>query len=362
MNQAVLAAPGRVLVEQAPDPTPEPGEVIVEVHACGICGTDRAIFRGEYPINVPVVLGHEYSGVVVAVGEGVRSLSEGERVAVDPNVTCGACPYCRRVFPHLCANLVGLGIHRPGGFAQYAAVPAQNVYPIPDILPFESAAFAEPLACCVQGLNLAKVGLGDTVVILGGGPIGCMLLQLCRLAGAALIIVSEHRPARREIALELGADLVVEDDEAVRAAVSECTEDMGADVVFEAAGRAAAAELALALVRRGGTVMWFGAPPPEDDVTVSPFLVNDSEITIRGSYNNPFTHAPALRLLSTGRVRVDLLATHSVSIDHVPEALEGSGFRAAGKVLVMPQRPLASSSTDTPDRTVGNSEHEVNRA
>jgi L-iditol 2-dehydrogenase len=334
MKQAVLDQPGDIVVREVEDPAPDDGEVVVEVKACGICGTDRAIYRDEYPIDCPAVLGHEFSGTIVAAGKD-SSLQPGQRVSIDPNVTCGQCDFCRRGLTHLCANLIGIGVHRPGGFSEYTTVPVQNAYPIQAALSFESAAFAEPLACCIQGIKLAGIQLGDIAVVIGGGPIGCMLLQLCRLSGAT-VIVSEHRPARRELASALGAEYVVGEDEALEEAVSRLTNGIGADVVFEAAGRTAAAELAIGLARRGGTVIWFGAPPPGEDVKVSPFMINDSEITIRGSYNNPFTHAQALTLLTTGKVAVDALTSPSIQLERLPRALDGSEFREYGKVIVSP--------------------------
>ncbi len=336
MLQAVAMGPGRLVFEEVDEPKPRPEEVIVELGACGICGTDRAIFRGDTPQEFPVVLGHEYSGTVVAVGSEVETLSVGQRVAIDPNITCGLCSYCRRDLPHLCERLSPLGIARRGGYAERSAVPERNAHPLPDGVSLEEAALTEPLSCCVRGMQLANNDLGDTVVVLGAGPMGCLLIQVARLEGAASIIVSEPLPARRELALDLGADVVLDPSSDVRTAVLDRTQGIGADVVIEAAGTMATAEAALSLVRRGGTVLWFGVPPASKRMEISPFWVNDNEITIRGSFNNPLTFARSLALIGAGRVKVRPLITDSVPLREMEAALDLANFPNAGKILVVP--------------------------
>jgi 2-desacetyl-2-hydroxyethyl bacteriochlorophyllide A dehydrogenase len=335
MLQAVAMGPGRLEFEEVDEPVPRPDEVIVELGACGICGTDRAIFRGDTPQEFPIVLGHEYSGTVVATGSEVLTLSEGQRVAIDPNVTCGLCSYCRRDLPHLCSRLSPLGIARRGGYAERSAVPERNAHALPDGVGLEDAALTEPLSCCVRGMQLADIELGDTVVVLGAGPMGCLLIQVARLEGAASIIVSEPMPARRELAASLGADVVLDAGPQVAEAVLDRTGGVGADVAIEAAGKLATAEAALSLVRRGGTVLWFGVPPASERIQLSPFWVNDNEITIRGSFNNPLTFAASLELIATGRVQVGALITDSVPLREMEAALDLANFPDAGKILVV---------------------------
>src|SRR5919204_4122758 len=172
MLQALATRPGELIIEQSSDPAPGPREVLVRVGACGICGTDRSIFRGDYPVEFPIVLGHEYAGTVAAVGSGVETLDVGDRVTVDPNVTCDTCSFCRRGLVHLCAHLSPLGVVRPGGFAECSVVPERNAYRIPEELSLVEAALIEPLACCVRGMELAGIERGATVAVLGAGPIG----------------------------------------------------------------------------------------------------------------------------------------------------------------------------------------------
>lgn len=336
MLEVVALGPGKLLLEEVDEPTPRPDEVIVELGACGICGTDRAIFRGDTPQQFPMVLGHEYTGTVVALGEEVQSLAIGQRVAVDPNVTCGLCSYCRRDLSHLCERLSPLGIARRGGYAERSAVPERNAYPLPESIGLEEAALTEPLSCCVRGMQMANIDLGDTVVVLGAGPMGCLLIQVARLEGASRIIVTEPTAARRDLALALGADIGLDGGEDVVEEVRELTGGIGADVVIEAAGTLGTAEAALAMVRRGGTVLWFGVPPASGRLWISPFWVNDNEITIRGSFNNPLTFSRALELLGMGRVQAAPLITDRVHLREMEAALDLRNFPEAGKILVVP--------------------------
>lgn len=218
--------------------------------------------------------------MVCAVGDGVTGIGVGERVAVDPNNACGQCSYCRRGRVNLCKNLDPIGVTRDGGFAEYCRVPAAQVYPLPDSVSFEEGALMEPLACAVRGIQMAEIEPGDTVAVLGGGPMGGLLIQLARIRGAGKIFLSEPIPKRRDIALSLGADMAVNplQDDVRRALLS--LDPEGADVVFEAAGLAATAEQSLHLAKRGGKVIFFGVVPPAEKVEVSPYLINENELTI----------------------------------------------------------------------------------
>jgi threonine dehydrogenase-like Zn-dependent dehydrogenase len=191
MQRAVMHGPGDMRLEDGPQPAPGPGGVVIEVGRCGICGTDRSIFAGDYPIELPLVLGHELSGTVVEVGPSVHALAVGDRITVDPNVTCGACAYCQRGLTNLCERLTPVGITRPGGFASYTTVPETNAYRLGDEVSLVAGAMIEPLACCVRGIQVSDVQLGDTVMLIGAGPMACMMVQLVRLRGASRIIVAE---------------------------------------------------------------------------------------------------------------------------------------------------------------------------
>jgi len=338
VHAAVYRGPGRIEVEARLTPRPGAGEVLLAVQACGVCGTDVHIVDGEYPASADIALGHEYVGVVVDVGAGVRDLAPGDRVAVDPNISCGACVACRRGDGHLCERLQALGVTRDGGFAERCLIPATQAYRLPDGLGFEAAALAEPLSCCLHGLDLAGVRAGDRVVVLGAGPIGLLMTQLVRMAGAARVLVADPVASKRDLAGRLGADVVVDPaerdpGEAVRDAVPD-----GADVVLECVGRPGTAALALALARRGGTVVWFGVSPPGATAAVEPYLVYRKELTIRGAFVNPGTFGRALALLTHGRIETGPLITHRFELAAAPEAIATVKRNQTVKALVLPQR------------------------
>lgn len=340
MRAAVLKEPGSFEFLEMPEPAAAPGEVIVQVTTCGICGTDRAIFRGEAPAAWPVVLGHEFSGVVVEVGCEVSGLVVGDRIAADPNIVDGTCFFCRRGETHLCSGLTPIGITRNGGFAEFAAVPAPYAYRLPESVPTEYGSLVEPLACCVRGIDQAAIGLGDLVAVLGAGPIGCLLIQLARIQGAGMILAVEPDEARRHHAIAAGADLTCGPDEAE--AVLKDLRDPMPDVVIEASGRTPTAEWALSLVRRGGTVVLFGVYPEQEKLSLNPFRVNEDELRIVGSLNNPNTHQRAIDLLAGGRVDLDGMITHRLSLEELPAAMDLHAFPGAGKITVDPQKQAVS--------------------
>jgi len=283
-----------------------------------------------------VIPGHEYAGTVAAVGEHVTHLRAGDAVVVDPNIHCGVCPYCRRGLIHLCENLTALGVNLPGGFQEFCRVPAKQVYKLPANLPLAEAALVEPLACCVHGIDRANIQVADRVVILGAGSIGLLLLQLARLAGAHDVLVSEPVPAKAALARRLGADCVVDPTSTdLGATVRERTE-IGADVVIECVGNPRTVAQALDLARRGGRVVLFGVNPKEAEVAVRPYDVFLNELTIVGSYVNPYTHARAIELLASGRVQVRELISHRFPLAQFAQAMALAAGGGAVKVLVEP--------------------------
>lgn len=340
MRQAMFNGPGDLAIAEGPVPTPARHDVLICVEACGVCGSDRAIYAGTHPAATPLVLGHEFSGTVVDTGPDVADIEIGDRVTVDPNITCGRCPNCRRGLVQLCQGIASLGITLPGGFAEYSLAPEPNAYRIRNSTSFDEASLVEPLACCVRGISQAGVQLGDVVVVLGAGPIGLLLVQLARLRGAVTTICVDPVDRRRDLARSLGVDVVIEADETdVREAVAGATDGLGADAVLESSGQTAVAQFALELVRAGGTVVWFGACPQNDQVLVRPFHVNEREITIRGSNINPFTHQTALSLIEHGRVRISELISDCIGLGDLAAVL-GGGSPSKGKIVVHPgERP-----------------------
>jgi 2-desacetyl-2-hydroxyethyl bacteriochlorophyllide A dehydrogenase len=336
MRSSVYQGPGRISVETREAPQPGPGELVVEVKACGVCGTDMHILDGEFPATPGIALGHEYAGIVRAVGKGVAGFLPGDSVAVDPNITCGYCPACQRGDVHLCDHLEALGVTRDGGFAELSRLPAAQAYRVPLHLSFEACALAEPLSCCLHGLDLAGIRAGNRVLIIGAGPIGLLMVQLVRGSGAAEVAVVEPLVAKRALALQLGADHAV--DPAGQDLVAACREmaPFGFDAVIECVGRPATAAQALGLARRGGTVVWFGVNPPGATVPVEPYLVYRNELTIRAAFINPHTFGRAVALLAQGRIQTDPLISHRVDLADVMGGIATMKAGQAVKVLVLP--------------------------
>ena len=335
MRAAVLDAPGRLVVRSVDDPEPAPGEVLVRVAACGVCGTDREIFRGGYGARYPLIPGHELAGTVVALGSDTPGFAVGDRVTVDPNVVDDSCYYCRHGVDHLCSGLNAVGVRRAGGFAELAAVPARYAYRLPEAVTLEVGSQIEPIACCVHGIDQARIATGDLVAMSGAGPIGLLLIQLTRLQGAGCIVVSEPNPARRELARRSGADVVCTPDE-LPATLAELRPSAGPDVVIEASGNPSAAATAVDLVRRGGVVVLFAVYPEAARIEVNPFRINDDELTIVGSLNNPHTHQRAIDLVASGRLDVSEVITDLIGLDELERAMDVRNFPTAGKILVVP--------------------------
>lgn len=336
MRAVVFDEPGRMEVREVPAPKPGLGEVLLKVAACGVCGTDAHVFKGEFLAKFPIIPGHEFSGEVVEVGEGVEEFKPGDKVAVDPNIACWRCDYCRVGKRHLCKNWTAIGLHRPGGYAEFCAVPAEQVVPLLPEMPLEHAALAEPVACCLHGVDLAEIKAGDTVVIMGMGTIGLITLQLVRRRGASRILAFEPWEGKRKLALELGADwaedpLSADPKEVVREKLGD-----GADVVIECAGKEKSVEVVLDLVKPGGLVLLFGVLPLDFSIPLRPFWVYKNEVTIKGSFVNPFTESRAVALLSSGVVKAEPLISHRMPLWELGRALEMLGASEVRRILIVP--------------------------
>lgn len=338
MRAAVFPAPGELLVVARDAAHAAENQVLVRVEACGVCGTDLHIHRGLFPARFPLVAGHELAGVVEEAGPGVLHLWPGDHVAVDPNASCGVCRACRRGLGHLCANLSAIGVTADGGFATHCLVPARQAHRIAKDMAFPVAALAEPLACCLHGIERAGIGSGDVVLIIGAGLVGMLMVQLALLQGAAAVVVSEPAARKRETALRLGAHRVVDPaGEDLAQAVRDVTEEVGADVVIECVGGQATAQQAIALAGAGARVILFGVAPQSDRIAVSPYELYRREITITGSFVNPFTQAAALSLLQSGRVQVTDLITHRLPLEELPQAFALMESGEATKIVIEPQ-------------------------
>jgi L-iditol 2-dehydrogenase len=336
MQAVRLLSSGELVLADVPIPTPEPGDILVRVEACGICGSDRHMFKGEYPTARPVTLGHEFCGIVESVGADVGAIAIGERVTGDPNISCGLCRQCRRGRFNLCDNLSAIGVWRDGGFAEYVVMPQRQAHRLPMTLDPLHGAFCEPLACCLHGLDIARITPGDSVAVLGGGVIGLLMVQLARLAGASTVIVSTRQKPRRELALQLGATHAV-DPSAVDSTVA--IRDIvpgGVDVVLECAGVAETFQQSLMLARRGGTIVVFGVVPSGLQVPVFPFDILVNELRIEAAYLNPLTHARAVAMIAGGVLEIDRLITRTIGLDEVPAVIAANPELGEIKIIAVP--------------------------
>lgn len=305
-------------------PVPEVGEedVLIKVDTCGVCGTDVHIHEGTFPANFPVIIGHEFSGIIEEVGKEVKNFKVGNAVAVNPNTTCGKCKYCRDGKENFCVAIPGLGVNYDGGFAEYAKVKESSVYHLPENLDLEIASFTEPLSCSLHGIDLAEIKPGHSVVILGAGPIGLIILQLARISGADKIIVTDPVKKRRELALNLGASLVLDPTKVnIKKEVKTFLRGK-AEVVIECIGNPKTQAESLNLVEPGGRVIWFGVADPKAEVKVNPFYIYRNEITLKGCFVNPYTTERAVRLLEEGRIKVKELITHRFRLSELDKAMQ----------------------------------------
>lgn len=327
-------------VHAVPLPFPGPGQVLIRNRAAGVCGTDVHIYNGEKgasPVKPPVVLGHEYSGEIVAIGSGVSKLAPSDHVTVDPNIYCGSCYPCRIGKKQHCEHMDAIGVGRDGGFAQYSLVPAEQCFLLSPSLSFEAGAMAEPLACCLHGIDRAQIRPGDHVYVIGGGTIGLLMVQLAKLSGAATVTLSEPVALRREIGLQLGADWALAPEDGIFSdAAPEALRSRGADVVIECVGNSHATQRAFDAAARGATVLLFSVPRPDATFPVPMYDIFHKELTILGSFVNPDTHQRAVELLNSGRIRTDLLITHRYPVEQTENAIRMQMSSESIKVLVTP--------------------------
>lgn len=334
---------GNQSIETRPLVLPEPGEgqVLVKVSACGVCGTDVHIYhggKGSAEVVPPVILGHEFSGHIVKLGSGVTGLEEGQLITVDPNIYCGKCRPCRQGQKQMCHHMRAVGVNMDGGFADYCLVPYAQCVPVPEGTDPELAALAEPLACCLHGIDRVGIRPGENVLVIGGGTIGQIMLQLARLAGAARVVLSEPVEIRRELAVRLGADAAIDPiREDLPQRLSELLSRDGADVVIECVGNPRTSAQAIDAAAGCGRVMLFGVPNPDAVLQTKMHPIFQKELTIMGSFVNPDTHSRAVALLSSGQLKLKELITHRFPVSQLEEAIKMQTGTQSIKVLVKPE-------------------------
>ncbi|MBP2337901.1 zinc-dependent alcohol dehydrogenase family protein [Saccharothrix coeruleofusca] len=329
MRAAVISAVGEVEVAEVPDPAPGPREVVVDVAACGLCGTDLHILQGEFAPTLPVIPGHEFAGVVVEIGSEVTEVAVGDRVAVDPSLYCNECRYCRSGRNNLCARWNAIGVSRSGGAAEYALAPVANCVKLPDHVRTEDAALIEPLSCAVRGYDVLRSRMASRVLIYGSGTMGLMMLQLGKLTGAASIEVVDLNEERLKTAQLLGVT-------ATAASADELDRPEGWDLVIDATGNAHAIQDGLGRVAKGGTFLQFGVSDYAARVTIEPYKIYNQEITITGSMAVLHSFERAADLFATGVLDPEVFISHRLPLADYADAL---GMFQAGqgrKIQVLP--------------------------
>ena len=324
MQAAVLVAPKRFEVREVAVPALGPDDVLIKVDRCGICGTDIHMFNGHYAADMlPLVPGHEFTGIVHRVGERVAGLQPGQRIVADINIGCGHCFFCRRNEVLNCAEVRQVGIHRDGGFAEYVAMPGRLVIPAPEDVAPQVLALTEPVACVVRAARKADVRFGQSVVVLGAGPIGNLHIQMMRMIGAAPIIAVELTPERAALAERAGADRVVSDPATTEAAVRAMTGGRGADIVIESVGNAALYARAFELIRPGGHVAAFGITGPQDSLPLRLLDTVLRENSVKGSVAGMGEDMhDALTLLAHKRFDTEPFTASTYPLASIQEAFE----------------------------------------
>ncbi|HPO52849.1 MAG TPA: zinc-dependent dehydrogenase [bacterium] len=341
---AVLKSIESLEIVERDIPAPREGEILIRVKSCAVCGTDIKVFHhGHKHIVFPRVTGHELSGIIEKIGSNVKNFKEGDRVAVAPAIPCGQCYYCRRGWQSMCDNLKAIGYHFDGGFAEYMIVPevaVRNgcVNKIPDNVNFDQAAIAEPLACVINGQQLSRVEMGDTVLILGAGPIGCLHAELAKNIGASKVILADIVQQRLDMAKFTGAITVNSKETNLKEFVSELTDGRMADRVIVAVGLAEAQEESLDLVAKRGSVNFFGGLPKE-----SPFaklntnVLHYGESFITGTHGStPLHNKMALDFISAGKFHIDNYITRKIPLEQLLEGLSDAEQKKALKIIVNP--------------------------
>ncbi len=345
MKAALLRGIGDLSITEVDKPEPKEGEVLIEVKACAICGTDIKVYHyGHKLIKFPRITGHEVSGIIVEKGKGVDNWKLEERVMVSPVIPCGSCFYCQRGWQAMCNDLTAIGYQYDGGFAQFMIVPEKGVrngcvHKIPEELPFEEAALAEPLACVINGQELSRIRLGDIVLIVGAGPIGCLHTELAKLNGASQVILSDLEEQRLKLAQFTGADFFINCSvDNLKDGVEEITKGHMADRVIVAAGSRKAQEDSLSLAAKMGSINFFGGLPKESpNITFNSNLLHYGEFFVVGTHGStPYHNEIALSLISSGKVKIKNYISHRLPLKTLLDGFRLAEERKSLKIIILP--------------------------
>ncbi|MHB0877509.1 MAG: NAD(P)-dependent alcohol dehydrogenase [Anaerolineae bacterium] len=340
MRAAFLVEPRRIEVRDVPRPKPGPGEVLVRVRACGICGSDVHYYLdgriGDTVATEPLILGHEFAGEVAELGDGVTGLCIGQPVAVEPAISCGTCEMCLEGHPNLCHHIRFMSTPPDqGGLAEYIITAPHRCFPLPETLTAADGAMLEPLGVALHTVKLARLFVGDTAAVVGCGPIGLLTLQLAKASGAIAVVATDRVPYRLDFARRYGATLTVNvTDEDPAVAVSRYTGGRGVDRVFEAAGAAESPEQAVQLVRNGGTVMLIGIPTA-NVLSVTANTTRRKGLTLKAVRRMKHTYPRAIALTAAGMVDVRGLVTHRFPLEQANEAFDLVAHLGDGVIKAM---------------------------
>ena len=329
MKAAVITAPGEIAIEEVADPTPGDNDVVVEVAAVGICGTDLHIFEGEFAPKLPIVPGHEMSGTVVAVGRSVTEIKIGDAVAIDPSLHCGECFYCRRARGNLCENWNALGVTYPGAAAQFLLSPKKNIHKLPKNVDLKSAALIEPLSCAVRGFDQLPRNPGSHYLIYGSGTMGLMMAEMAKVNGAASVSIVDLNQDKLKTAKVLGFTNLAK-------SADEFDQPRGFDVVIDCTGVTEAIKDGLKHVMPGGTFLQFGVANKDAKVEIEPFWVYNKEITIVGSMAVLHSFDRAVELFASGVLNTDVMISDRYSLENYADALTAFKSGNGRKTIVLP--------------------------
>ena len=345
-NVALFTEPKIISLQTIDIPKIKETDILVKTAYCGLCGTDIHLFDGKVPFaNYPIVPGHEFSGEIIKIGSKVRKdLQIGDKVAVNPNLSCKdlhkkECYYCQKNRKHFCIAWEALGVTLNGAFAEYVVCPSSAAYKIPENVSLKTAAFMEPLACCLHGLNRLRIAELDVIFIIGGGPIGLLMLSVIKATTSCKTIVSEPVNSRRNLAKKIGADVIINplNDDIVPILKSE-TFNKGVDVAIECVGSISTARQALENLNKGGKALIFGVAEPLSIIDLDIHRLYSNEISIFGSFTNPNTNRKALDLLSNKILDPNTLISHEFQINRIEEAISlvKSQEDNVNKILIKP--------------------------
>ncbi|MFG6117947.1 zinc-dependent alcohol dehydrogenase family protein [Thalassobacillus sp. B23F22_16] len=322
MKALVIEKPYEAAIKDVPYPSPGEGEVTIKVENIGICGTDIHIFKGEFLSPYPIIPGHEFSGVIHEIGEGVSHFLEGDRVTADPSLFCGACEFCLTNRGNHCENWGALGNTVDGSMAEYVKVPVKNVVKLPDSMSFQEGAFIEPMACVVHGMNRLDLKVGDRVLLFGAGAMGQQLIQSVKMAGASELVVVDISQEKLDLSRKWGATKVVHSDN-ISEALNENDYPHGFDVVIDATGIPKVIEQALSYLGPTGKYLQFGVTPDDAKIEVNPFKLYNKDWTLLGSMAINHTFIPAFHWVKEGRIQIDHLITKEISLEDMVDFLNG---------------------------------------